>query len=153
MTTKLSELIAELSPGERREVNSRARFHIKAMQDAERLDQVRKAVNKTQNEIAASMGIGQNAVSQLEKRDDLQLSTLYRYVKSMGLHLELAVVGASGQRAVLKKFQPWKAAEAAAAKAAAQPTRTRDGTRKSHVAKKAPARGATRRPLQQGNTS
>src|SRR5438046_720725 len=108
MTTKLKDLIAELSPKERRDVNTRARFHLKAIEEAERLDQVRKAANKTQHEIAAMMGIGQNAVSQLEKRGDLQLSTLYRYVKSMGLRLELAVVGASGQRAVLKNYQPWK---------------------------------------------
>ncbi|TFY99194.1 helix-turn-helix domain-containing protein [Ramlibacter henchirensis] len=117
MAKKLKDLMAELSAEDRRDVRQRARLHIRAMEDAERLDQIRKAADRNQSEVARLMGIGQNAVSQLEKRDDLQLSTLHRYVTSLGLRLELAVVSASGERAVLRNYQPWRGMGTAAGKA------------------------------------
>ncbi len=108
MTTTLSNLMAELSPVQRREVRARARQLIREVESAQRLDQVRKAMHKTQSEIAASLGVGQNAVSQLESRSDIQLSTLDRYVRSLGFELELALVGVGGERAVLRNFRPWR---------------------------------------------
>ncbi|MGE4243211.1 helix-turn-helix domain-containing protein [Ramlibacter sp.] len=108
MNVKLRDLIAELTPAGRREVTRRSREHLKAMEDAARLDQVRKAAKKKQSEVAELMGIGQNAVSQLEARSDVQLSTLNRYVESLGLRLELVVVAESGERAVLRNYRPWQ---------------------------------------------
>jgi transcriptional regulator with XRE-family HTH domain len=107
MTTKLSDLMAGLSQEDLKDVRKRSQVHLKAMQDARRLDEIRRAANKRQSDIAALMGIGQNAVSQLEKRRDMQLSTLNRYVESVGLRLELSVVAPSGERVALKKFKPW----------------------------------------------
>ena len=111
MTTTLSNLMAELSPVQRREVRARARQLIREVESAQRLDQVRKAMHKTQSEIAASLGVGQNAVSQLENRNDVQLSTLDRYVRSLGFELELSLVGVDGERAVLRNFRPWRVME------------------------------------------
>lgn len=108
MTTKLSELMAELSEQELKEVRKRSRAHLKAMEEARHLDEIRRAANKKQGEVALGMGIGQNAVSQLEKRRDLQLSTLSRYVESVGFRLELSVVAPSGERVLLKQFKPWE---------------------------------------------
>jgi len=108
MTTKLSELMRELSAQDLKEVEKRSRAHLKAMADARRLDEIRHAANKTQGDIARAMGIGQNAVSQLEKRNDLQLSTLNRYVESVGFRLEVAVVSESGERVTLENFRPWE---------------------------------------------
>jgi DNA-binding transcriptional regulator YiaG len=88
----LEDLMAELSPQDLRDVNARTRKHVKAIEEASRLDAVRKALGRTQQEVAARMGIGQNAVSQLESRDDVRLSTLHKFVEGMGLHLELALV-------------------------------------------------------------
>jgi DNA-binding XRE family transcriptional regulator len=108
MTKKLSELLAELSVEDRKEARKRSRSHLKAMEDARRLDEIRRAASKKQGDIALAMGIGQNAVSQLEKRRDMQLSTLSRYVESVGFRLELSVVAPSGERVTLKKFKPWE---------------------------------------------
>jgi hypothetical protein len=133
MPTKLSELVAELSTGDRREVNRRARAHIKAMTDARNLEEIRRAADRKQGEVAAGMGIGQNAVSQLEKRRDLQLSTLSRYVESMGFRLEIAVVAPNGERVPLKNFRPWDESPDANAPGA------RSGTqRRAAVSKGAP---------------
>lgn len=108
MTTKLRELMAELSPADLKEVERRSRVHLKAMADARRLDEIRHAAKKTQGDIARAMGIGQNAVSQLEKRRDLQLSTLSRYVESVGFRLEVSIVADSGERIALQNFRPWE---------------------------------------------
>jgi DNA-binding XRE family transcriptional regulator len=113
MTKNLSDLLAELPAEDRKEVGKRSRAHLKAMEDARRLDEIRRAARKKQGDIALAMGIGQNAVSQLEKRRDMQLSTLSRYVESIGFHLELSVVAPSGERVALKKFKPWEEPPAA----------------------------------------
>jgi DNA-binding XRE family transcriptional regulator len=50
---------------------------------------LRQAHRLTQEEVAGILGIKQNAVSKLEKRSDLLLSTLSRYVVAMGGRLNL----------------------------------------------------------------
>ena len=107
MTTKLSELMAEFSEEDRKDIGDRVQIHLKAMAAAKRLNDIRRAARKTQGEVARGMGIGQNAVSQMESRDDMQLSTLHRYVESVGCHLELTVVAPNGERVDLKEFKPW----------------------------------------------
>ncbi len=75
------------------------------------LSDFRKAVGKTQVEVAQELGIKQNAVSQLEKRSDTYVSTLRRFLKSLGLTLELSVVDKSGARIDLPNFLPWQDAD------------------------------------------
>ena len=118
MTTTLSDVMAEFSEEDRKDIRKRSRAQIKAVEGARKLDEVRRAVKMSQGAIASAMGIGQNAVSQLEKRRDVQLSTLSRYVESMGFHLELAIVSRSGERVSLKNFKPWQDATVPIAKAA-----------------------------------
>lgn len=55
------------------------------------LRDLRKAMKKTQVEIAKALDIGQEGVSRLEKRTDMLLSTLDGYVKAMGGGLNLVV--------------------------------------------------------------
>ena len=49
----------------------------------------RQAVAQTQEELAAAFGVGQDTISRLEKRSDMLLSTLRRYIEAMGGKLEL----------------------------------------------------------------
>lgn len=60
---------------------------------ARKLEQImrdlRLAVAQTQEELAATLGVGQDTISRLEKRSDKLLSTLRRYVEAMGGKLEL----------------------------------------------------------------
>nr|WP_314625026.1 XRE family transcriptional regulator [uncultured Janthinobacterium sp.] len=68
------------------------------------LTDFRKAVGKTQAEVARELGIQQHAVSQLEKRTDTYVSTLRRFLKSLGMTLELSVVAENGVRIELQNF-------------------------------------------------
>lgn len=53
------------------------------------LKTLRQAVAQTQEDLAAELGVGQDTISSLEKRSDMLLSTLRRYVKAVGGELEL----------------------------------------------------------------
>jgi DNA-binding XRE family transcriptional regulator len=66
---------------------------------ADSLAEVRNALVMTQDEVARVLNVKQNAVAQLEKRSDLLLSTLRKYVEAMGG--ELAVSVKTGQGTVI----------------------------------------------------
>ncbi len=53
---------------------------------------LRKALGLTQVQVAASMGVAQAAVSKVEARDDVLVSTLRAYADALGLDVELALV-------------------------------------------------------------
>jgi transcriptional regulator with XRE-family HTH domain len=76
------------------------------MAHAKTLTDFRKALGKTQSEVAKSLGIKQNAVSQLEQRTDTYVSTLRRFMKSLGMTLEFSVVDKKGVRVGLHNFLP-----------------------------------------------
>ena len=60
-------------------------------QHAMSLAMLRKALSLTQNEVAASLGIGQSAVVRTEKANDMLVSTLRKYLEGVGAHLSLVV--------------------------------------------------------------
>lgn len=53
------------------------------------LPELRKQRSKTQAEVAGALGISQSDVSKLERRADLRVSTVRRYLRALGAHLEL----------------------------------------------------------------
>ena len=82
MARKLDDVLAAL-PKERQQ-----RVHARAMELAT-LKDLRLAAQQTQEQLAATLGVGQDTISRLEKRSDMLLSTLRHYVESMGGKLEL----------------------------------------------------------------
>lgn len=50
---------------------------------------LRQARKKTQSQIGASLGVGQDSVSRLEARSDVLISTLRTYVEALGGRLTL----------------------------------------------------------------
>jgi DNA-binding XRE family transcriptional regulator len=82
MARKLDDVMAAL-PQERQQ-----RVEARAMELAT-LKDLRQASQQTQEQLAAVLGVGQDAISRLEKRSDMLLSTLRHYVESMGGKLEL----------------------------------------------------------------
>lgn len=112
MGRNIQDIIKTL-PGDRRErIKTNAqRMALEMIQHADSLEQLRKAAGKTQTEVAQKLGIKQNAISQLENRADLYLSTLNKYVGALGHRLELALVTATGERVQLKHFHPWERSE------------------------------------------
>ncbi|MCL2876028.1 MAG: helix-turn-helix domain-containing protein [Betaproteobacteria bacterium] len=55
------------------------------------LGDLRQAAELTQCDLAATLNVGQEAISHLEKRNDMLLSTLRHYVEGMGGQLDLVV--------------------------------------------------------------
>ena len=53
------------------------------------LKELRKIARRTQEELAAALGVGQDTISRLEHRSDMLLSTLRHYIESVGGRLEL----------------------------------------------------------------
>ncbi len=61
------------------------------------LDKLRLARQQTQVALAERLDVPQNAVSRMERRTDLLLSTLRGYVEGLGGKLELRVVFPDGE--------------------------------------------------------
>jgi DNA-binding XRE family transcriptional regulator len=79
---KLNEVMAGI-PAKRRAKIERRAMELATLKD------LRLAVEKTQEELAATLGVGQETISRLEQRSDMLLSTLRRYVEGMGGKLQL----------------------------------------------------------------
>jgi DNA-binding XRE family transcriptional regulator len=62
------------------------------------LAMIRKAAQLTQVEVAKRLGVGQAAVSRMENRGDMLLSTLYDYLTATGADAASIVVVVHGQR-------------------------------------------------------
>lgn len=59
---------------------------------------IRKAAELTQAEIAATLGYDVSAVTKLEGRDNLMLTTLAKYLNAAGVDTAAIVVTVKGQR-------------------------------------------------------
>lgn len=97
MSTTLQSIIEEFSPEDQQLIQSKASVLADEMvRHADSLAEVRTALVKTQEEVARVLNVKQNAVAQLEKRSDLLLSTLRKYVEAMGGELAVAVRTGAG---------------------------------------------------------
>ncbi|MEB2320089.1 MAG: helix-turn-helix transcriptional regulator [Pseudomonadota bacterium] len=85
MARKFSELRAGMSP----EAQARAAARAEAMLLEMQLQELRKSRKMTQVEVARAMSVEQAAVSKLERRDDMYLSTLRDYIRALGGELKL----------------------------------------------------------------
>ena len=82
MARSLDQVLASLPAKRRAKIEQRAN-------ELATLKELREAVERTQEDLAASLGVGQDTVSRIERRSDILLSTLRRYVEAMGGELEL----------------------------------------------------------------
>jgi len=89
---KWSELKAKMSPQSQAEIERRKQQLIAEMP----LEHLRAARQLTQTNLAHVLGVNQSAVSKLEKRTDMYLSTLRSYIQAMGGHLEIQAVFPEG---------------------------------------------------------
>jgi hypothetical protein len=86
MPRKLNEFIISLPEVERAKIEARAR---ELIAEEMSLQDLRKAIGKTQTVVAKRLKVGQDAVSKLETRSDMYISTLRSVLKAMGGELEL----------------------------------------------------------------
>jgi hypothetical protein len=102
MGRRIDEVIAKPPRERRRRVAKKASVMAKQMISyADSLGMVRKALSRTQTQMGEELRLPQNAVSQLEGRSDLLLSTLRRYVNALGADLDLVVRMKDGSQVVL----------------------------------------------------
>ena len=105
MARSIDNVIASLPKARRDRIEAKAaRLARDMIEHADSLGDIRKAMSKTQTDIARVLGVGQVAVAQLEKRSDLLLSTLQRYVRAAGAELSLVVHTARGEQIVLQSL-------------------------------------------------
>ena len=82
MAKNLDDVLATLPAKRRKKIDLRAG-------ELATLKDLRQAVERTQHDLAASLGVGQETISRIERRSDLLLSTMRRYIEAMGGELEL----------------------------------------------------------------
>ena len=92
MVTKFSELKSKLSAKQRAEIKAGKEKLLAEIP----LEQLRAARNLTQTNLAHTLGVNQSAISKIEKRSDMYLSTLRTYVEAMGGVLEIQAIFPEG---------------------------------------------------------
>lgn len=85
MARNWSELREKMTP----EQQARSAAKAEAMLLELQLAELRQSRAKTQVEVAQAMDTHQAAISKLERRDDMYLSTLREYVEALGGELKL----------------------------------------------------------------
>lgn len=88
MARTLAKKIQQLPADRRTKVEARAADLIAEEMS---LRDLRKAMNRTQVDVAKALKVGQDTVSRYEQRSDMLLSTLKGYVEAMGGELGLVV--------------------------------------------------------------
>jgi DNA-binding transcriptional regulator YiaG len=100
MARNFKELRAKMSP------ESQARSHVKAQQIISELalDELREARNLTQENLALVLRVKQAAISKMEHRADMYISTLKSYIQAMGGDLKIEAVFPDG-RVTITQFE------------------------------------------------
>ena len=84
----VSSILKSLPPKRQKAIKSQAGLYIKEYKN---LQELRKSLGITQNELAEVQGVSQVNISNLEKRSDMHISTLRKYVEALGCELEINV--------------------------------------------------------------
>jgi predicted transcriptional regulator len=95
MAIRLDDFVAELPKKQRQAIRKRT---AELIAEEATLRQLREARERSQVEMAEKLHIKQAAVSKLERRTDMYLSTLRSYIEAMGGQLE--IIARFPQRAV-----------------------------------------------------
>ena len=99
MARTLNQVLATLPVKRRAKIERRA-------SELATLRDLRQAVEQTQEDLAVRLGVGQDTISRIERRSDMLLSTLRRYVEAMGGKLELVAEFSDRPRVVIDKLTP-----------------------------------------------
>lgn len=83
-----NEIMSALSEDRRRKIEARTR---ELVAEVEGLKALRQLAERSQEQMAASLGVKQPSVHKIERQTDLYLSTLRRFVEAAGGTLELRI--------------------------------------------------------------
>lgn len=95
MSKRFEEMRAAINADPRR--RARVEAYKQEMDTALNLAALRKKRSITQRQMAAALGVSQSRVSQIERGENLEISTVSKYVAALGgsLHLSAAFDGAT----------------------------------------------------------
>ena len=93
MARNFNELRARMDPERRARNAARVRAAIAAMP----LDDLREAREMTQTQLAEILHVSQGAVSKVERRADMYISTLRSYVRAMGGDMQIRAIFPEGE--------------------------------------------------------
>src|SRR5580658_7771053 len=93
MARKWREIRGTFSP----EVEAEIARRVKAAAGVMTLHQLREARNLTQVNLAKVLNVNQGAVSRMEKRTDMYVSTLRSYIQAMGGQLQVKAIFPEGE--------------------------------------------------------
>lgn len=99
MAKSFRELRKKMSP----ERQARAKARTEEMLAELALQELRRALNLTQEEVAAAMQMNQGAVSKMEHQSDIYVSTLRKFISAMGGRLKL-VASFPDREVVISQF-------------------------------------------------
>ena len=89
---RFSELTKKMNAKDRAEIRRRSAKLLAELP----LEKLRSARELTQTDMAELLGVNQSAVSKIERRSDMYLSTLRNYVSAMGGTLQIQAVFPEG---------------------------------------------------------
>jgi DNA-binding transcriptional regulator YiaG len=92
MPRNFKELETKMSAG----AQARARAKADQMLSDMALDELREALKLTQESLAQTLHVNQAAISKVERRSDMLISTLRKIIEAMGGELEIRVVFPTG---------------------------------------------------------
>jgi len=92
MAKNFKALHAKMAPAARGRADAKAEAMLRSMS----LDELREALDLTQEELATRLQVKQPAVAKLERREDVRLSTLRALIEAMGGRIEVRAVFPQG---------------------------------------------------------
>jgi DNA-binding transcriptional regulator YiaG len=93
MAKKFTDLMAQRSP----ESSERVNALYQKLRAEMPLHELRQAKELSQDNLAKTLHINQAAVSKMERRTDMYISTLRNYIRAMGGELEIVATFPDGQ--------------------------------------------------------
>jgi DNA-binding XRE family transcriptional regulator len=88
MAGKFSELTKDFSQERRVRIDAKKAI----LREEMNLAEIRQALSLTQATLAETLDVGQAEISKIEKRADMFVSTLRKYVRAMGGELKISAV-------------------------------------------------------------
>jgi transcriptional regulator with XRE-family HTH domain len=98
-TKPFNELRKKMTPEQQVESEMQANLALLKLT----LSELRESLGHTQSDVAKNMGVVQSALSKIEHQEDIQISTLSRYIKSLGGSLTI-IARFPDQEVVISQF-------------------------------------------------
>jgi DNA-binding XRE family transcriptional regulator len=101
MANKFSNLRDKMSKESRERSHRKAELYKKNMA----LDELREALDLTQEHLARTLGVRQSSISKMERRADMYISTLESMIRAMGGELKIEAEFPDHGRVQISQFQ------------------------------------------------